>query len=212
MPIVTISRMYGSGGSEVAELVAEKLGWQLLDNELVDSVAARLGLTPAEVSAQEERVPTLSERLADTMSLSTAEWVVPTGDPIPPPSDEQVLEMTQRVIDEAVARGPVVLVGRGAQMSLATRADAIHVFCYAPREALIARVMKRHECDAKEAERITDEMNKNREQYVKKHWKRSWSALENYDLCVNTDRLGTEGAAVVILGLVHSRLVQKGDR
>lgn len=209
MPIVTISRMYGSGGSEVAQLVAEKLGWQLLDNELVDSVAARLGLTPAEVSAQEERVPSLSERLADTMSLSTAEWVVPTGDPLPPPSDEKVLEMTQRVIDEAVARSPVVLVGRGAQMSLATRADAIHVFCYAPRPALIARVMKRHECDAKEAERITDEMNKNREQYVKKHWKRSWSAHEHYDICVNTDRLGVEGAASLVTGLVQARTANR---
>ena len=205
MAIITISRMYGSGGSEIAELVAASLGWQHLDNELVDTVAARLGLTPAEVSAQEERVPTLAERLSETMSLASSEWAVPVAEPAPPPPDEQVLAMTQRVIAEAVARGPAVLVGRGAQMMLAERTDAIHVFCYAPRPALIARVMERHGCDAKEAERITDETNRNREQYVKKHWKRSWLGVENYDLLVNTERLGIEGTANLIAELAKAR-------
>src|SRR3954469_6099416 len=55
MPIVTVSRQYGSGGSEVAGRVARALGWQLYDNEVIDEVAARLGVTAAEVSAREER-------------------------------------------------------------------------------------------------------------------------------------------------------------
>ena len=73
MPIVTISRMYGSGGSEVAEQVAHALGWDLLDNELVDAVAVRLGVSSAEVSAREERVPSLAERFADALSLGVPE-------------------------------------------------------------------------------------------------------------------------------------------
>ena len=64
MPVITISRMFGSGGSEVAQRVATALGWSLLDNDIVDAIAERSGLTRAEVSAQDERVPSLVERLA----------------------------------------------------------------------------------------------------------------------------------------------------
>ena len=63
MSILTLSRLYGSGGSEVAALVAKNLGWSLLDNTVVDSVAARIGLSVAEVRDREERVPSLVERL-----------------------------------------------------------------------------------------------------------------------------------------------------
>ena len=205
MQIVTVSRMYGSGGSEVAELVATALGWRLIDNEMVDAVAGKLGVTAAEVSAREERVSTLEERLATTLALSTGEFMIPAAEAEPPLTEERILEMTQRVIDEAVAQGPCVLVGRGAQMVLAQRTDAIHAFCYAPRPALVARVMIRHKCGKTEAEKITDEMNRNREQYVKKHWRRSWAAHENYHVCVNTDWLGVQGAADVIAELARGK-------
>lgn len=205
MQIVTVSRMYGSGGSEVAGLVAKALGWKLIDNEIVDAVAKKLGVTAAEVSAREERVSSLEERLATTLALSTGEFMIPAVDPEVPLTEERILEMTQRVIAEAVAKGPCVLVGRSAQMVLAQRADAVHAFCYAPRPALVTRVMARHKCGKAEAEKITDEMNKNREQYVKKHWKRSWAAHENYHVCVNTEWLGVQGAADVIVKLARGK-------
>src|SRR5678815_2076989 len=113
MPVITISRMFGSGGSEVAARVADGLGWTVLDN--------------------------------------------------------------------AVARGPVVLVGRGAQSYLAQRTDALHVFCYASRPALIARVVRREGITAEEAAKRVDETNKRREQYVRRYWQRSWHApLEEF--------------------------------
>ena len=204
MRIVTVSRMYGSGGSEVAAKVAEKLGWPLLDNEIVEEVAQRLGITTAEVSAREERVSSAEERLASTLAMTTGEFVIPGAELMSSPTEEDMLEMTQRVITDAVAKGPVVLVGRGAQMQLAQRADAVHAFCYAPRDALVARVMSRHGVKRGEAEKITDEMNMNREQYVKKHWKRSWAAHTNYHVCVNTEWLGIEGAADVIAQLART--------
>jgi cytidylate kinase len=201
MPIITISRLYGSGGSEVAARVARTLGWTLLDNEVVDAVAERLGMTRAEVTAREERVPSLVERLADAMALGTPEMMPGVTDTPLPPSEERLVEVTRRVVEEAVAHGPVVVVGRGAQSMLAARADAIHVFCYAPRPALIARAAKRLGVDAREAERLVDDTNRQREQYVKKHWQRAWRAPESYHLCVNTEWLGIDNAADTIVRL-----------
>lgn len=203
MPIITISRMYGSGGSSIAATVAHAMGWTLLDNEVVDAVAERLGVTRAEVTAREERIPSLVERLADAMALGTPEMMPAVSDTPLPPSDERLVEVTRRVVEEAVAHGPVVVVGRGAQSMLAARADAIHVFCHAPRPALVARAAARLGVDVREAERTVDDTNRQREQYVRKHWNRAWRAPESYHLCLNTDWLGLDRAADVIIGLAR---------
>jgi len=205
MPIVTISRQYGSGGSEVAERVATALGWHLYDNAMVDEVARRLGMSTEEVSAREERVPSLSERIATAMALGVPEVMPTVADIATEPSEERIVEVTKRVIEEAVQAGPAVLVGRGAQCMLAARSDAVHVFCYAPADVLAGYVITKFGVSLAEAHRIVAEKNHQREQYVKRYWKRSWRDLANYHLCVNTAWLGLDGAAEVVVQLARER-------
>jgi len=205
MPIITISRTYGSGGSDVAATVARTLGWSLLDNAMIDEVAARTGLTSSEVAAREERQPSLAERLVDAMTMSTQE-PLPLATAKLPPTDERLLEITRRVIEEAAARGPVVIVGRGAQEMLGSRDDLFSVLCYAPKKALIARTMARDALDAVAAERRVDDVNKQRAAWVKAHWGRDWTGIEHYHLCVNTHRLGVDGAAELIVSAAQRKL------
>jgi cytidylate kinase len=199
MPVITISRMYGSGGSEVAQRVAGALGWSLVDNDIIDAIAERSGLTRAEVSAQDERVPSLVERLASALSLGSPEMLppIPTG-PVET-TEERVIAVTQRVIEEAVQAGPAVFVGRGAQCLLAEREDTLHVFCYAPRAALRKYAMDTFKVGQDEADKMVAEQNKQREQYVRRHWNRNWLAHENYHLCLNTAWLGLDGAAALVV-------------
>jgi CMP/dCMP kinase len=204
MPIVTISRLYGSGGSEVAAKTAQLLGWELLDNQVVDEVAARLGLSVAEVKAREERAPSLAERLASAMALGSQEWTPMAS--TKRPADEQMISVTKRIVDEAISRGPVVIVGRGAQAMLSERADTLHVFCYAPRKALLERCMQRDKLSAEDAARMVDETNRRRGEWVKLNWNREWSAHENYHLSVNTGWLGIDGAAELIVRAARQRL------
>ena len=204
MAILTVSRLYGSGGSEVAALAAKKLGWSLLDNAVVDAVAARMGLSVEEVRDREERVPSLVERLTSAMAMGSQEWTSPIAD-AKRPTDEQLIEVTRHIIEEAIARGPLVVVGRGAQEMLAEREDTLHVFCYAPRKALVARTMQREDVSAEEATRLVDGTNKERDQWVRLHWERDRRAHENYDLSVNTERLGIEGSAQLIVSAARSR-------
>jgi hypothetical protein len=195
MPVITISRMYGSGGSEVAERVALALGWSLFDNDMVDAVAARSGLTRDEVSAQDERVPSMAERIAAALSLGSPEIMPPVPSGPIETTEERIVAVTRRVIEEAVQAGPAVFVGRGAQCLLSERTDALHVFCFAPRGALRRYAMEKFGVPAAEADRMVGDANKQREQYVKRHWNRNWLAHENYHLCVNTSWLGLDGAA-----------------
>jgi cytidylate kinase len=205
MPFVTVSRMYGSGGSAVAARIATALGWELFDNAVIDAVTQRSGLTHAEVSARDERVPSIVERLATALSLATPESL-PAIPETPLPTEEVVVRATRRVIEEAVQRGPAVFVGRGAQCLLAERSDALHVFCYAPRAFLVEYAIRHWGIAAADAEKHVVDMNKQREQYVRRHWNRNWLAHENYHVCVNTAWLGIDGAADVVLKLVRERL------
>jgi cytidylate kinase len=205
MPLITISRQYGSGGSEIAERVARALGWHLYDNAVANEVAKRLGMQPADVSAREERVPSLPERIASAMALGMPEVMPTVADLAMQPSEERIVEMTRRVMEEAVLAGPAVLVGRGAQCMLASRADALHVFCYAPAEALASYAVTNLGVAREDAARVVAENNHHREQYVKRHWKRDWRDFANYHLCVNTAWLGIDGAAELIVQLARER-------
>ncbi|HEX6535571.1 MAG TPA: cytidylate kinase-like family protein [Gemmatimonadaceae bacterium] len=199
MSIITISRMYGSGGSEIAERVATALGWQLLDNAFVEEVARRLGIPATEVAAREERVATLAQRLAAAMALGAPEILPGPASATLPPNEAQLVEVTTRIIREAVQRGHAVLVGHGAQSVLAERGDVLHVFCCAPRPALVARAAARLRVSPAEAERVVDETNRQREQYVRKYYRRGWLDPANYHLCLNTEWLGIAGAAELVV-------------
>jgi len=200
MPVITVSRMYGSSGSEVAERVAKTLGWQFFDNDLIDAVAERAGVTHEEVAAREERIPSIVERLASALALGSPEI-------LPPPSmettEEHLVHVTNRVIEEAVQAGPAVFVGRGAQSLLANRDDALHVFCYAPKAELRRWVMQKFGVSADEADRRVADTNKQREQYVKRHWQRGWMSPENYHLWLNTSWLGLDEAAQIVVETAH---------
>jgi cytidylate kinase len=209
MPFVTISRMYGSGGSEVAERVAKSLGWELYDNDIVDAIAAKSGLPVAEVVAREERGPSLVERISGAFTLGTPEAMPAFVEGSATTPDEEIVAATATIITEAVKKGPAVLVGRGAQCLLAERSDGLHVFCQGPTAALVQYAITKLGIPPAEAEKKVHEMNKQREQYVQRHWGRKWLSPLNYHLCVDTSFFGIDGAAELIARAARERLTRR---
>lgn len=197
MPIITFTRLFGAGGADVAARTAALLGWTLLDDALADAVARRLGLTIDEVRAREERSPSLASRVGEALALSAPEVRAVAGEFVTPPVD-RMLDIARRVMEDVAAKGPTVIVGRGAAAVFAGRDDAIHVFCYAPRAALVARVVARSGISVADAERRIDDTNKQREQIMQRVYHRDWRAIEHYHMCLNTEWLGLEGAAQTV--------------
>jgi cytidylate kinase len=205
VPIVTVSRLYGSGGASLAARVAHTLGWPLLDDLFIEAVAHESGVPAAEVAAREERVPTLVERVLNALAVGSPEALPTLLETAPQLTEERLLAVTRRVIEEAAAAGPAVVVGRGAQCVLAGWPDALHVFCHAPRRALVARAMQRLATDEARAAAMVEETNRQREQYVRAHFGREWRAVSNYHLCVDTETLGVEGGAALVVHAVRLR-------
>lgn len=205
MPAITVTRLFGSGGSEVARRVADALGWRLVDNAFVDGIAKGLRATPADVQAIDERAPSLAERLADALALGSGEVQSASLATPMPPTEQRIAEVTREVIEKAVARGPVVVVGRGAQAYLAERTDVLHVHCYAPHDALVERTMMREGIDEDAADRMVKEKNQQREQYVKRMFGRSWLAPQHYHIMLNTAWLGQDRCVEIILALAREK-------
>ena len=190
-------------------MVVERLGggWMLIDNEFIDQVAHLAGLSTDEVARREERAPGLLERLARTLAVASPEMFITTGEhPMPVDTEEElVTKMTERVIAEAATEGRVVLVGRGAQAVLATRSNALHVYVIASKPFRRKVAIERLSVDPAKVDKVIDETDQQRDQYVKTHYGRDRQDLTQYDFVVNTERLGFEGAAAVIVEEVKRR-------
>ena len=142
MPVVTIGRMFGSGGETIAAMVAQRLGADLLDRKIFDEVARRLDMPEDEVEKLEEVPGSLLNRILQALGSASIEFAAPPeGSVWTPPYAEPtvdttkaVLQITQEVIREAHRSGNAVIVGRGAAYVLRGEPDVLHVFAMGPRE------------------------------------------------------------------------------
>lgn len=199
--LITISRQYGAGGSEVARLVAAGLGWHVVDNELIEQVAARAGLQPEDVAEREERVPTFAERLSRTLAAATPElFPLPrSGGTLSPLEEADLVRITETVVAEAAERGKVVLVGRAAPAVLARRTDALHVKVVASKAYRIGVAAKRLNIPHARAVETLEENDRMRGRYHREYYQRDWHDPVNYHMVLNTEALEMQGAADVIV-------------
>ncbi|HRP07345.1 MAG TPA: cytidylate kinase family protein, partial [Gemmatimonadales bacterium] len=98
---ITISREYGAGGSSVARLVADRLRWRLVDNQLVDEVARRAGLSAEDVAHRQERGPSFIERLARALATASPELMVPEDAELPEAAEVRLARITEQVVADA---------------------------------------------------------------------------------------------------------------
>lgn len=198
--IITISRQFGAGGSEVARRVAATLGWSFVDNEVVDKVAKRAGLPASEVAAHDERAPGFIERLAQTLAASAPDVISTDETPMPGRTEQKLVRLTETVVAEIADQEKVVLVGRAAPAVLARRTGTLHIKVVAPRDWRISVVARRLGMDLKHAEKTLNDADDNRRRYHKQYYSRDWDDPCNYDMVLNTAALGFDEVVEVIVG------------
>ncbi len=210
MRAITISREYGCGGGEVAGRLARRLGWRLVDHEVVVQVAKALGVTEAEVATYDEHTEGLVARLLRGMQpLAQVAPIVPTG--APARQDDGLAEYRaalHMVVESAVREGNAVIVGRGAQVLLGNRRDVLHTRLVAPLDKRIAYVAAREGVDSTRAKARIALKDHDRARYLQVNYQRLPSDSHLYDLIVNTGVLGLDDA-VELLALA---LQQKAQR
>lgn len=200
MRAITISRTYGSGGGEVAARLAQRLGWKLLDHEMVAQVARQLGLSEDEAEAKDERVEGFIAHVLRSLSLAYPGYPDISGNLPPAPTDLDRLyqEALSRIILAAAHHGRVVIVGRGAFALLATRRDALRVEVVAPLEQRVTYVARREGLDERAARERIRRKDQDRLRHIETHYHIRPGTPELYDLTINTAVLTLDDAVDLI--------------
>jgi cytidylate kinase len=198
MRAVTISREYGSGGGEIAARLAGKLGWQLVDHEIVQRVAQQLNISLAEAEEVDERGESTVSYI-----LSSLRAVHPTmfaATPDPTMLDRQaIVEALQTVVEAAANREHVVIVGRGSQIVLKGKRDVLHVRIVAPLEKRIAYVMRREGLNQDDARSRIQMKEHDRQRYLQAEYQERADNAVLYDIIVNTAVLDLDAAVELIM-------------
>ena len=194
--IVALGRELGAGGRDIGERIAERLGVELLDKQIVDLVAARLGAPTSYVEALDENVESFVDRLFGVMRSAYPEAYAAEG--LPDWSEERMVELTASIIKEHATHS-LVIIGRGAPMLLRDRPDAVRAFITAPSEVRVRRVQARTGCAAEFAAREVKRSDQHRLAYMRQYYNVDWRDARLYDVVVNTEHLSADAAADVII-------------
>ena len=209
MHAITIGREYGSGGGEIARRLAEKVGWSLLDNQVVARIAQRLGISVSEAEIHDEHVESFVQRLLESMQYAAPNGpVIPPQDIQPEVSDEIYFDALCHVLETAAELGNVVIVGRGSQMILRDRRDVLRVLIVPPLDKRIAYVMQRENLsEAAARERIQHKEHERTHAFKELHHSDPQDT-HLYDLVINTGVLDLQS----VVDLILLALERKGQR
>lgn len=196
--IVAIGRELAAGGHAVGEGVAKALHVELLDNEIVNLVAQRIGAPESFVAERDEQVEGFVERLLRSITAAYPESF--SGQNLPDWSEAHLVQLTGAIIKERAASESLVVVGRGAPILLKDRADVLRVLVTAPEDARVARLAQRLGVSRDEALKELRKSDLRRASYLKEHYGvADWRNPHLYDLVVDTGRLGIEGAVHLVV-------------
>ena len=203
MRAITISREYGSGGGKIATRLAKRLEWQVIDHDIVERVANAMGTSQEAAEAHDKHAEGLLGQV-----LNSLLYLNPASTVYAPPeavlSDAAYCDAVERIVRAAVARGHVVIVGRGSQVLLAKRRDVLRVRVIAPLDQRITNVMQREGLDEEAAASLIRKFEHERTRYLELEFNRKPEDSHLYDLVLNTSSFDLASAVnVICLALNH---------
>src|SRR5919112_1418006 len=200
--LVTLSREYGAGGSELGVLLGETLGWPVMDHEVIRQLAARLSCDEGEVVAMDEHAPSFLERLASVATVTAPESRVHstpwTTDP------DCVAAAAREVLLEAAQHPPVVIVGHGGNCLFRARPEVLRIRVVAPFDLRVQRVARRTGAPAQAAAADVLRRDADRQHYLQRYYKSDMNDPCSYDLQINTGTVTLEAAAQLVIALIQS--------
>ncbi|MBI3667417.1 MAG: cytidylate kinase-like family protein [Acidobacteria bacterium] len=207
--IITISREFGCGGWDVARLLARRLKYHLVDKEVIAAVARAAGVPYNAAAERDEAVEGWMDRMAASLTLGAVEMGgVTTSTGL---SAKTALEHTQKTIRTYAEEDNAVILGRGAVVLLADHPHTLHAFLFAPLDWRTRQVMDREKIPVEEAEARIKYFDRQRSLYIKTYYHRDWRDPSLYDLGINMQRVGIEGA-VELLTFALGRLAALGKQ
>ena len=192
--IISIGRQHGSGGREIARLLARELGIKCYDKEIVDEAAKHSDFSRDLINAYDEK------RMSAFM-LHTGGYGLNENFRL----NMQVVSAQFDAIREIASKGDCIFVGRCADYILRDRRDLVSVFILGDMDERLKCLERRQGLDVAAARKKIKEVDKDRSSFYKYYSDQVWGDAQNYDLCINSSRLGVEGTVKVIMDYIKTR-------
>jgi cytidylate kinase len=199
--IIVIEREFGAGAASIADKLAQRLGWKLLDHALTEEIAKLAKAPPEACKECEERVDPWLYRLAKVFWRGSHERSValPDSDIV---DADRLICLTQEVIQQAATAGQCIIVGRAAAYFLRERTDTFCVFLYAPYDFKYQRVLSEVKNEA-EAKHLIETVDDERRAFIRHYYKSEWPARHLYHAMLNTAE-GEDHTVEAILNLMDA--------
>ncbi|MGC2401204.1 MAG: cytidylate kinase-like family protein [Acidobacteriaceae bacterium] len=205
---ITIEREFGCGASEIARLVASRLGWSLWDERLTQEIARLTDSTPQAVERREWRADPLVYRLFQDFLRGAFEGGLPPSNKLHLLDARRIAAVSETAVKTALSSGPSVIVGRGSQFYLRNRKDVFHVFLYGSRDHKIRRVIAQGVSQNKAIEQV-DTTDKARAAFVRQYLGRQWPDPQLYHAMLNTE-MGESLTATMVVDCVQQFAANPG--
>ena len=189
--VITISREYGSGGRYVGKLVADKLGIKLYDKEFVEKVAKETGLSEEYIEENEQK----RNSLAPLNNGYYSEYN----------NSDELFAKESEIIKGIAKKESCVIIGRCADSILENKSNVVKVFIYSTIEDKIKRATKYYGMNKETAKKEIERIDKQRGNHYKYYTGKEWKDFSNYDICINSDTLGVEKTADMILEIINKK-------
>ena len=203
--VLTVNREFGSGGGRIAQTIAQWLGWKLLDRDSIDAIAYAAHVDKNVVRHYDEHVDSWLRRINQQAMRSAA---LAAGLELGENSvfdAEEMVKISQKIIEKSHLDGNVVIVGRGAQCVLQHKPDVFHVFVYAPLKERLVRLRDRLEKGADIEQRLRT-VDGERAKYLQQYFGKNWCNMHLYDLmiCSHADE---DSAARAIVYAMNGQVI-----
>jgi cytidylate kinase len=194
---ITIEREFGCGASEIASLIASRLGWSLWDKRLTQEIARLTDSTPEAVEQREWRTDPAVYRVFQDFLRGAFEGGLPPTNRLHLLDARRIAAVSETAVKAALSSGPSVTVGRGSQFFLRNRKDVFHVFLYASRDHKIRRLISRGESQDRAIE-LVDTTDKARAAFVRQYFGLQWLDPHLYHAMFNTE-MGESCTATMVV-------------
>ena len=201
--VICIARIQGAGGDDIGRMVADGLGYRLVDEEIVQRAAESEGIAVEELAGVERRRSVI-DRLLESLALagSSDAYMVGVAPSVPPLTamiDPRSLRaLIQRSIHETADGGGVVIVSHAASYALAGRPDVLRVLVTASPATRLARIAEANGLDDKRATKAMESDDAGRADYLKKFYDVSKESPSHYDLVLNSDSLSADVISSIV--------------
>lgn len=201
--VITIARQYGSGGRTVGEMLANRLNIHYYDKELMKLASEDSGISEALFNNADENVKNTSLLYRIAKNVYSGELIPPESDDFT--SNDNLFNYQAKIIRQLAQEESCVIMGRCADYVLKDYDNILSVFVHAPHDFCMEQAAKKHSMNERELERLVAKTDKNRAEYYKYHTGREWTDARNYDLCLDSSKLGYERCVEEIIAYMKFR-------